>query len=239
MKGSTASGSASSTCRISWAFPADFTHPKFQKAVDRVLAAARKHGCGGRLHGHRRGWREAVFREGIQSDRLVWILRCFRRASARASGVAAAPAVTGPVSRKRRRPIMNGSGTLDSRLHSAAGKLAQCRLQRSPWMHCQRIFARWTRPRPMPCRRFCTPGWPLHSGPVTGHKIGCTTAVMQTFLRIPNPCAGGVFERTVHRSPARGWARRFRAGGGRVRDRRQAQGGRSLYKWVRGSGSEE
>ncbi|MFO1318143.1 MAG: fumarylacetoacetate hydrolase family protein [Burkholderiales bacterium] len=39
-------------------------------------------------------------------------------------------------------------------------------------------------------------------GPVTGHKIGCTTAVMQAFLNIPNPCAGGVFERTVHRSPA-------------------------------------
>jgi 2-oxo-3-hexenedioate decarboxylase/2-keto-4-pentenoate hydratase len=40
-------------------------------------------------------------------------------------------------------------------------------------------------------------------GPVVGHKIGCTTPVMQAFLNIPNPCAGGVFERTVHRSPAR------------------------------------
>jgi len=40
-------------------------------------------------------------------------------------------------------------------------------------------------------------------GPVVGHKIGCTTAVMQAFLKIPNPCAGGVFSRTVHRSPAR------------------------------------
>ena len=40
-------------------------------------------------------------------------------------------------------------------------------------------------------------------GPVVGHKIGCTTPVMQAFLRIPNPCAGGVFERTVHASPAR------------------------------------
>lgn len=39
-------------------------------------------------------------------------------------------------------------------------------------------------------------------GPVSGHKIGCTTAVMQAFLRIPNPCAGGVFEATVRRSPA-------------------------------------
>lgn len=34
-------------------------------------------------------------------------------------------------------------------------------------------------------------------GPVTGHKIGCTTAVMQQFLRIHNPCAGGVFAPTV------------------------------------------
>jgi 2-keto-4-pentenoate hydratase len=39
-------------------------------------------------------------------------------------------------------------------------------------------------------------------GPVSGHKIGCTTRVMQEFLHIPNPCAGGVFECQVHRSPA-------------------------------------
>jgi 2-keto-4-pentenoate hydratase len=39
-------------------------------------------------------------------------------------------------------------------------------------------------------------------GPVAGHKIGCTTRVMQEFLRIPNPCAGGVFAGTVRRSPA-------------------------------------
>lgn len=41
------------------------------------------------------------------------------------------------------------------------------------------------------------------SGPVVGHKIGCTTKVMQAFLGIANPCAGGVFESTVHLSPAR------------------------------------
>jgi 2-keto-4-pentenoate hydratase len=40
-------------------------------------------------------------------------------------------------------------------------------------------------------------------GAVAGHKIGCTTPVMQAFLGIPNPCAGAVFERTVHASPAR------------------------------------
>jgi 2-keto-4-pentenoate hydratase len=39
-------------------------------------------------------------------------------------------------------------------------------------------------------------------GAVSGHKIGCTTSVMQAFLKIPNPCAGGVFARTVHASPA-------------------------------------
>lgn len=39
-------------------------------------------------------------------------------------------------------------------------------------------------------------------GAVEGHKIGCTTGVMQAFLKISHPCAGGVFARTVHRSPA-------------------------------------
>ena len=37
-------------------------------------------------------------------------------------------------------------------------------------------------------------------GKIAGHKIGCTTAVMQRFLNIPNPCAGGVFAKTVHQS---------------------------------------
>jgi 2-oxo-3-hexenedioate decarboxylase/2-keto-4-pentenoate hydratase len=34
-------------------------------------------------------------------------------------------------------------------------------------------------------------------GAVVGHKIGCTTPVMQRFLGIDNPCAGGVFGPTV------------------------------------------
>src|SRR5262245_47509695 len=29
-------------------------------------------------------------------------------------------------------------------------------------------------------------------GPVVGYKIGCTTQVMQRYLDIPNPCAGGI-----------------------------------------------
>jgi 2-oxo-3-hexenedioate decarboxylase/2-keto-4-pentenoate hydratase len=40
-------------------------------------------------------------------------------------------------------------------------------------------------------------------GPVAGRKIGCTTPVMQAYLGIPNPCAGGVHERTVYQGEAR------------------------------------
>jgi 2-oxo-3-hexenedioate decarboxylase/2-keto-4-pentenoate hydratase len=36
-------------------------------------------------------------------------------------------------------------------------------------------------------------------GPLAGHKIGCTTAVMQKFLGIDHPCAGGVFATRVFR----------------------------------------
>lgn len=35
-------------------------------------------------------------------------------------------------------------------------------------------------------------------GGCAGHKIGCTTPVMQEFLGIRNPCAGRVLEREVH-----------------------------------------
>ena len=34
-------------------------------------------------------------------------------------------------------------------------------------------------------------------GPIGGHKIGCTTPVMQAFLGIANPCAGEVFASTA------------------------------------------
>ncbi len=34
-------------------------------------------------------------------------------------------------------------------------------------------------------------------GHIVGHKIGCTTPVMQSFLGIPHPCAGSVFSNTV------------------------------------------
>ena len=37
-------------------------------------------------------------------------------------------------------------------------------------------------------------------GALTGYKIGCTSAVMQQYLGIPHPCAGGVFAKGVHDS---------------------------------------
>jgi 2-keto-4-pentenoate hydratase len=40
-------------------------------------------------------------------------------------------------------------------------------------------------------------------GAVVGHKIGCTTPVMQQFLGIDSPCAGGVLAATVHHRGAR------------------------------------
>jgi 2-oxo-3-hexenedioate decarboxylase/2-keto-4-pentenoate hydratase len=40
-------------------------------------------------------------------------------------------------------------------------------------------------------------------GPIAGHKIGCTTPVMQAYLGIRSPCAGGVHAATVHDREAR------------------------------------
>ena len=37
-------------------------------------------------------------------------------------------------------------------------------------------------------------------GPQVGHKIGCTTPVMQKYLNIHNPCAGVIFESTVQKN---------------------------------------
>jgi 2-keto-4-pentenoate hydratase len=41
------------------------------------------------------------------------------------------------------------------------------------------------------------------AGALCGYKIGCTSAVMQRYLGIPHPCAGGLFERLVHPSGVR------------------------------------
>src|SRR4051794_18858209 len=48
-------------------------------------------------------------------------------------------------------------------------------------------------------------------GARVGYKIGCTSKVMQDYLQIPHPCAGGVFAHGVHESgvslPAAGFVR--------------------------------
>src|ERR1700760_1768493 len=40
------------------------------------------------------------------------------------------------------------------------------------------------------------------AGPLVGYKIGCTSKVMQQYLKIPHPCGGGVFARGVHETGA-------------------------------------
>jgi 2-keto-4-pentenoate hydratase len=40
-------------------------------------------------------------------------------------------------------------------------------------------------------------------GAIAGMKIATTTKVMQELMGIDHPCGGGVFARTIHRSPAR------------------------------------
>ncbi len=40
-------------------------------------------------------------------------------------------------------------------------------------------------------------------GALVGYKIGCTSPVMQEYIKIAHPCAGGVFEKGVHDSGVR------------------------------------
>src|SRR3569833_1675579 len=40
-------------------------------------------------------------------------------------------------------------------------------------------------------------------GPVAGVKVATTTKVMQQLMGITHPCGGAIFEKTIHRSPAR------------------------------------
>jgi 2-oxo-3-hexenedioate decarboxylase/2-keto-4-pentenoate hydratase len=94
--------------------------------------------------------------------------------------------------------------TTDCHWHLAAEILRDARLARTP-----------IDPLPTDCRPRDEPdGYAvqeaLHAllagaglGPVAGHKIGCTTAVMQAYLGIKNPCAGGVHATTVHEGHAR------------------------------------
>jgi 2-keto-4-pentenoate hydratase len=46
-------------------------------------------------------------------------------------------------------------------------------------------------------------------GPLVGYKIGCTSDVMQKYLGIPHPCAGGIPARGVHQAGAVLEAARF------------------------------
>ena len=39
-------------------------------------------------------------------------------------------------------------------------------------------------------------------GSIAGYKIGCTTPVMQKYLGIDHPCAGGILASSIHTSPA-------------------------------------
>jgi 2-keto-4-pentenoate hydratase len=40
----------------------------------------------------------------------------------------------------------------------------------------------------------------IQAGDFAGYKIGCTSKVMQDYLQIPHPCAGGIFARGIHPS---------------------------------------
>lgn len=38
-------------------------------------------------------------------------------------------------------------------------------------------------------------------GQVVGHKVGCTSKVMQQYMGISHPCSGSIFETTLHKGP--------------------------------------
>ena len=91
----------------------------------------------------------------------------------------------------------------------AIKRAAERCLPRRGWMvpgspACPLTADRRTCPQLNWCRmalhaRLTAAGW----GALGGHKIGCTTPVMQAFLGIDHPCAGGVFARIVqHRHGA-------------------------------------
>lgn len=45
--------------------------------------------------------------------------------------------------------------------------------------------------------------WSPQRGTIAGYKIATTTKVMQALMGIDHPCQGNIFEKTVHRSPAK------------------------------------
>ena len=38
-------------------------------------------------------------------------------------------------------------------------------------------------------------------GNVVGHKVGCTSRVMQEYMKISHPCSGSIFQHSVYKSP--------------------------------------
>jgi len=44
--------------------------------------------------------------------------------------------------------------------------------------------------------------WMTTRGPIVGYKVAITTKVMQELMGISEPCAGAIFERFLHQSPA-------------------------------------
>jgi 2-oxo-3-hexenedioate decarboxylase/2-keto-4-pentenoate hydratase len=87
----------------------------------------------------------------------------------------------------------------DSQVQQAAAILCENRRQRTRFDH---FPSRYVPPTEADAYRV---QHALHGclisgewGRTVGHKIGCTTPVMQAYLGIPNPCGGGVFDTTVH-----------------------------------------
>lgn len=91
----------------------------------------------------------------------------------------------------------------DSEIHQAALILADARLARGrftgfPASLCPRDEATAYQMQAALHALLSARGEGLYAG----HKIGCTTPVMQAYLDIHNPSAGGILEREMHQSPA-------------------------------------
>ena len=91
----------------------------------------------------------------------------------------------------------------DAAIEQAAAILSRCRLEREPLDQLPEAC------RPADAGEAYAIQRALHGrlaaglGARAGHKIGCTTAVMQRFLGIDQPAAGGVFAATVHHGEGR------------------------------------
>jgi 2-oxo-3-hexenedioate decarboxylase/2-keto-4-pentenoate hydratase len=89
----------------------------------------------------------------------------------------------------------------EARLASAAMALLECRRAGTPFAGFPAALA----------PRSLDEGYAIHArvsaalsggAPPAGHKIGCTTPVMQAYLGIHHPCAGVILAGMAHRSPA-------------------------------------